>query len=341
MYRSTWTEEGEEEGAGEPAREAAGDGANGGGGSSSSSSPRRPSVLRAAAVTQFEANSARTAFPSFDEPALRAPFTLSLEADEGLAAISNMPEASVEEVGEEEISERSEARKRDRRKKKKKAQNAPPFPPPSSLPRPRRLRHVFEPTPAMPTYLVAVVVGPLGENSHAFFDAFFSSPLSGAAAERRSFLYYLLRAKNFSLLLRVERQRSEEASLLFFPSSGANRGATNFSRSRSEVEGKTRKRKKKLSLLFPPDPPLRKTTLNQTSIEFQSLSPEGTCFPLLPAAAARCPRPPRRERRCPPGATGVDSRRLPRRPPLTPRPPPRALPPGILARPRRRRRSGP
>ena len=213
MYRSTWTEEGEEEGAGEPAREAAGDGANGGGGSSSSSSPRRPSVLRAAAVTQFEANSARTAFPSFDEPALRAPFTLSLEADEGLAAISNMPEASVEEVGEEEISERSEARKRDRRKKKKKAQNAPPFPPPSSLPRPRRLRHVFEPTPAMPTYLVAVVVGPLGENSHAFFDAFSSSPLSGAAAERRSFLYYLLRAKNFSLLLRVERQRSEEASL--------------------------------------------------------------------------------------------------------------------------------
>ena len=211
MYRSTWTEEGEEEGAGEPAREAAGDGANGGGGSSSSSSPRRPSVLRAAAVTQFEANSARTAFPSFDEPALRAPFTLSLEADEGLAAISNMPEASVEEVGEEEIFERSEARKRDRRKKKKKAQNA--FPPPSSLPRPRRLRHVFEPTPAMPTYLVAVVVGPLGENSHAFFDAFSSSPLSGAAAERRSFLYYLLRAKNFSLLLRVERQRSEEASL--------------------------------------------------------------------------------------------------------------------------------
>ena len=152
LYRSTWTEEKER---GAEGWEAEKEDANG------SNPPRKTTVLRAAAVSQFEANSARTAFPCFDEPAIRAPFAVSLVADEGLAVISNMPEVSVEEVELEEVSESSR-----KRRKKKKAQNAPPFPPPpssSSFPRPRRLRHVFEPTPAMPTYLVAVVVGPLGE----------------------------------------------------------------------------------------------------------------------------------------------------------------------------------
>jgi len=156
LYRSTWTEEKEEE--------------QGAKSSSSSSTSSSSSVLRAAAVTQFEANSARTAFPCFDEPALRAPFAVSIVADEGLAVVSNMPEASVE-VEEEKSSKEEEAardsrRRRERQKKKNKkaSTNAPPFPPPSSSsPRPRRMRHVFEPTPAMPSYLIAVVVGPLGE----------------------------------------------------------------------------------------------------------------------------------------------------------------------------------
>lgn len=77
------------------------------------------------AATQFEAADARRAFPCWDEPDMKATFTISLVVDEGLVALSNGPEVSREPAG------------------------------------PGRHRVTFAETMPMSTYLVAIVVGPL------------------------------------------------------------------------------------------------------------------------------------------------------------------------------------
>lgn len=46
-------------------------------------------------TTQFESSGARMAFPCFDNPSMKAEFTLSMTVDDGLDCISNMPVESV------------------------------------------------------------------------------------------------------------------------------------------------------------------------------------------------------------------------------------------------------
>jgi aminopeptidase N len=73
-------------------------------------------------ATQFESTFARRALPCFDEPGFKASFTLSVEIDAGLEAYSNMPIQKI-------------ARRRDKRVV------------------------AFEPTPPMPSYDLALVIG--------------------------------------------------------------------------------------------------------------------------------------------------------------------------------------
>lgn len=75
------------------------------------------------ATTQFEATSARRAFPCFDEPALKAVFEVTITAPKGRRAISNMPQ-----IAEEPLAEGA-----------------------------RKVR--FAPSPVMSTYLLAFAVG--------------------------------------------------------------------------------------------------------------------------------------------------------------------------------------
>jgi puromycin-sensitive aminopeptidase len=74
------------------------------------------------AATQFEAADARRVFPCFDEPGFKAPWRLAVEAPRGAVVLSNSAPVREEEVG-------------------------------------TRRRVSFAPTPPLPTYLVALVVG--------------------------------------------------------------------------------------------------------------------------------------------------------------------------------------
>ena len=76
-----------------------------------------------AAFTQFQATGARRAFPLFDEPGWKLPWTLSLTVPQALTAVSNMPVASEDAA------------------------------------RPGFKRVTFQPSPPMPSYLLAFGVG--------------------------------------------------------------------------------------------------------------------------------------------------------------------------------------
>jgi len=73
--------------------------------------------------TQFESIDARAAFPGFDEPGFKVPFAVTLRTRKGQTAVSNAPETSTTSEGDWTV-------------------------------------HRFAPTLPLPTYLVAMMVGP-------------------------------------------------------------------------------------------------------------------------------------------------------------------------------------
>ena len=75
------------------------------------------------AWTQLESIDARAVFPSFDEPGIKVPFTVTLRTPPGQTAVSNAPQVSLAQEGGMDV-------------------------------------HRFAPTLPLPTYLVAAMVGP-------------------------------------------------------------------------------------------------------------------------------------------------------------------------------------
>jgi cytosol alanyl aminopeptidase len=82
------------------------------------------------AFTQFEPLDARSAFPCFDEPRFKTPFTLRVLTPERFSVVSNTPLASRRRIGEQRLWE-------------------------------------FESTPALPTYVVALGIGEFQALEHS------------------------------------------------------------------------------------------------------------------------------------------------------------------------------
>jgi alanyl aminopeptidase len=76
------------------------------------------------ALTQFQAIAARQAFPGFDEPRFKVPFDLAIVARRDDIAVATTPETARQDLGND------------------------------------RVRHVFQTTRPLPTYLIAFAVGP-------------------------------------------------------------------------------------------------------------------------------------------------------------------------------------
>jgi aminopeptidase N len=80
------------------------------------------------AWTQFESIDARSAFPSFDQPGYKTPFTVKLTTKPGFVTVSNAPETGTKPVKDKDGEDLTE--------------------------------HDFATTKPLPTYLVAMMVGP-------------------------------------------------------------------------------------------------------------------------------------------------------------------------------------
>ncbi|MHA6721245.1 M1 family metallopeptidase [Sphingomonas sp. RS6] len=78
--------------------------------------------------SQFESIDARAAFPSFDQPGYKTPFTVSITTRPGFVAVSNAPQIGTRKAG-------------------------------------KLVTHRFAPTLPLPTYLVALVTGPFATAS--------------------------------------------------------------------------------------------------------------------------------------------------------------------------------
>ncbi len=76
------------------------------------------------AATQFEPIAARQVFPGFDEPGFKVPFDITVTARKGDVVVATTPEASAADTGNGSV------------------------------------RHVFRTTRPLPTYLIAIAVGP-------------------------------------------------------------------------------------------------------------------------------------------------------------------------------------